>query len=141
MSRADLAGRIDTAEHRMDSIEHRLDASFTALSTQIVQSTRETRDAVLATLRDEMQAMGGSLRSEISGLHDEMHALHGITVRRLEKLKTALAEGLDEPRRFLKILHEDTEPVCTAGRESASLVAMLRGDTVPTCSRTPLVRE
>ena len=54
MSRADLAGRISTVEHRMDSIEQRLDASFSALSTQIVQSNRETRDTILATLRSEM---------------------------------------------------------------------------------------
>jgi hypothetical protein len=123
MSRADLAGRIDTVEHRMDSIEHRLDASFAAFSTQILQSNRETRDAILATLRSEMETMGGTLRDEIAAmgsslrsemetmggtLRDEMYALHGITVCRFERLETALADGLGETRRFMKVLHEDT---------------------------------
>jgi hypothetical protein len=112
MSRADLAGRIDTVEHRMDSIEHRLDASFAAFSTQILQSNRETRDAILATLRSEMETMGGTLRDEIaamgSSLRSEMYALHGITVCRFERLETALADGLGETRRFMKVLHEDT---------------------------------
>ena len=130
MSRADLAGRISTVEHRMDSIEQRLDASFAALSTQILQSNRETRDTILATLRSEMAAMGvglrgdmealgGTLRSEISGLRgdmealggslrEEMYALHGLTVLRFEKFETALVDGLDETRRFMRILHEDT---------------------------------
>jgi len=101
MNRSDLAGRIVTVEHRMDSIERRWDASFAAFTTQILQSNRETREEILATLRGEMEALGASLR-------DEMHTLHGITVRRFEKLETALAEGDDETRRFMKILHEDT---------------------------------
>jgi hypothetical protein len=101
MSRADLAGRISTVEHRMDSIEQRLDASFAALSTQIVQSNRETRDTILATLRSEMATMGGSLR-------EEMYALHSLTDFRFEKLEKALADSVDETRRFMRILHEDT---------------------------------
>ena len=134
MSRSDLAGRIDTVEHRMDSIERRWDASFAAFTTQILQSNRETREEILATLRGEMEVSGGTLRGEMevlgenlrgemqtlganlrgemealgASLRDEMHTLHGITVRRFEKLETALAEGDDETRRFMKILHEDT---------------------------------
>ena len=77
MSRADLAGRISTVEHRMDSIEQRLDASFSALSTQIVQSNRETRDTILATLRSEMAAMG-------VGLRGDMEALGGSLATKLE---------------------------------------------------------
>ena len=134
MNRHDLEGRIATVEHRMDSIERRWDASFAAFTTQILQSNRETREEILATLRGEMevsgrnlrgemQTLGANLRSEMqtlganlrgemqtlgASLRDEMHTLHGITVRRFEKLETALAEGDDEPRRFMKILHEDT---------------------------------
>ncbi len=77
MSRADLAGRISTVEHRMDSIEQRLDASFSALSTQILQSNRETRDTILATLRSEMAAMG-------VGLRGDMEALGGSLATKLE---------------------------------------------------------
>lgn len=145
MNRPDLAGRIATVEHRMDSIERRWDASFAAFTTQILQSNRETRQEILATLRGEMEVSGGTLRGEMevlgenlrgemqtlggelrgemetlggslrgemealgASLRDEMHTLHGITVRRFEKLETALAEGDDETRRFMKILHEDT---------------------------------
>lgn len=112
MNRSDLAGRIATVEHRMDSIERRWDASFAAFTTQILQSNRETRQEILATLRGEMQTLGGELRGEMqtlgASLRDEMHTLHGITVRRFEKLETAVAEGDDETRRFMKILHEDT---------------------------------
>jgi len=134
MNRSDLAGRIVTVEHRMDSIERRWDASFAAFTTQILQSNRETREEILATLRGEMEVSGGTLRGEMevlgenlrgemqtlganlrgemqtlgASLRDEMHTLHGITVRRFEKLETALAEGDDETRRFMKILHEDT---------------------------------
>jgi hypothetical protein len=77
MRRADLAERIDTVEHRMDSIEQRLDASYALLSTQILQSRRENDDAHLA-----------------------MHA-------RFETLEAALAEGLGETRRFMRVLHEE----------------------------------
>jgi len=81
MRRADLAERIDTVEHRMDSMEQRLDASFNALSTQILQSRRESNDAVLG-LRVGMKALGTDLR-------------------------TAIREGDEESRRFMMILHEE----------------------------------
>ena len=77
MSRADLAGRISTVEYRMDAIEQRLDASFAALSTQMLQSNRETRDTILATLRSEMAAMG-------VGLRGDMEALGGSLATKLE---------------------------------------------------------
>jgi len=81
MRRADLAERIDTVEHRMDSMEQSLDASFAALSTQILQSCRETDDAILG-LRVEMKALGADLR-------------------------TAIREADEESRRFMMILHEE----------------------------------
>jgi hypothetical protein len=77
MRRADLVERIDTVEHRVDSMEQRLDTSFNALSTQILQSRRENDDA-----------------------HFAMHA-------RFETLETALAEGLGETRRYMRVLYED----------------------------------
>ena len=61
MGRADFAGRFEELEHRTDSMEHRLDASFAALSAQIVQSHRETRDEISA-LRGEMKAMSEDVR-------------------------------------------------------------------------------
>jgi hypothetical protein len=66
----------------MDSMEQRLDASFNALSTQILQSRRESHDELLA-MRAEMKAQGTALRGEIR-------------------------EGDEETRRFMLILHEDT---------------------------------
>jgi hypothetical protein len=118
MNRAALVERFDAVEHRMDSIEHRLDVSFAALSTQSVQSHRETRDEITATLRGEMGALGEALRAEAQetsatlrgemrmmggDLHDEMYALHGLTNDRFDKLEAAVAET----RRFMLILHEE----------------------------------
>ena len=100
MNSADLAERIDRVEHRMDSVEQRLDSSYAALSTQILQSNSETRDAILATLRTEMGAMGADLRAE-------MGAMQAATTSRFDTLETALADGLAETRRFMLILHED----------------------------------
>jgi len=100
MRRADLAERIDIVEHRMDSIEQRLDASYTALSTQILHSRRENDAAHLATRTEFSQGMS-ALRSEFS-------ATQSVTLSRFEKLETALADGLDETHRFMRVLHEDT---------------------------------
>ena len=107
MNRAGLAGRIDAVEHRMDSIEHRLDASFAALTAQIVQSNRETRDEIIATLRGEMRAMGESLSARMRESHDEMYALHALTSHRIDKIETAMSEGFAESRRHMLVLHEE----------------------------------
>ena len=72
MNRSDLAGRIVTVEHRMDSIERRWDASFAAFTTQILQSNRETRQEILATLRGEMEVSGGTLRGEMEVLGENL---------------------------------------------------------------------
>ena len=107
MRRADLAERIDSVEHRMDSMEQRLDASFNALSTQILQSRRESHDELLAMharfekietaitdSRADMNAMGTDLRAEMKA---QGTALRG-----------EIREGDEETRRFMLILHEDT---------------------------------
>ena len=86
MTYADLAGRIDTVERRMDSIELRWDASFAELSAQILQSNRETREAILATLRGEVAGEFSTMRTHF---------------------ETALADGLGETRRYMKVLYED----------------------------------
>jgi len=52
MKIADLASRIDAGEQWMDAIEERVDASFALLSSQILQSRRETTDAILAIQTD-----------------------------------------------------------------------------------------
>jgi len=67
MESADWAGRIDTVERRMDSMELRWDESFAALSTQILQSNRETREAILATLRGEVAGEFSTVRTEFAG--------------------------------------------------------------------------
>jgi hypothetical protein len=121
MRRADLAERIDTVEHRMGSIEQRLDASYTSLSTQILQSRRENDDAHLAmrtefsegmsTLRGEFTAMRADVAGEFKAVRTEVAeqfaATQAVTLSRFEKLETALADGLKETRRFMMILHED----------------------------------
>jgi predicted nucleic acid-binding Zn-ribbon protein len=103
MRTADLARRVEVAEQRMDTMEERLDASYSALSTQILQSRRESKDALLATrdeLRGEIAATRDDLRGEIAATRDEMQA----GFARLERM---LADGLDETRRFMKVLYED----------------------------------
>jgi hypothetical protein len=99
MGIADLVGRMDAVEHRMDSIEQRLDASFASLSTQILQSRRETNEAILATRTD--------LFREIAALRSEFSEMRAATMDRFETLETALGDGLDETRRFMRILYED----------------------------------
>jgi len=86
MESADWAGRIDTVERRMDSMELRWDESFAALSTQILQSNRETREAVLATLR-----------GEVAGEFSTMRAY----------FETVLADSQEETRRYMRVLYED----------------------------------
>jgi len=107
MRRADLAERIDTVEHRMDSMEQRLDASFNALSTQILQSRRETGDAILG-LRGEMKVLGADLRAEMKVLGTDLRT----AIREGDEalgtdLRIAIREGDEERRRFMRILHED----------------------------------
>ena len=97
MGSADLAGRIDTVEHRMDSMELRWDESFAALRTQILQSDCETREAILATLRGEVAGEFSAMRTEVAG-EFSMQRAH---------FETALANGQDETRRYMKVLYED----------------------------------
>lgn len=83
VSNGSLAGRIDRVERRMDSVEERFDASFPALSAQIVQSNRETRDEILANMRAGFADQSGELRGTVAALRD---GLRGET--------TAMGEGL-----------------------------------------------
>ena len=66
MNITDLGRRIDTGEHRMNSMEERLDASFALLSSQILQSRRETNDAILA-MRADLSGDITALRVDMSG--------------------------------------------------------------------------
>ena len=108
MRYTDLAGRIDTVERRMDSIELRWDASFAELSAQILQSNRETREAVLATLRGEVAGEISTMRGEMGGEFSKVRAemADGFSTMRTH-FETALADGLGETRRYMKVLHED----------------------------------
>jgi hypothetical protein len=119
MRRAGLAERIDAVEHRMDSMEQRLDASFNALSTRILQSNAETREAILATLRGEvagefsaMRARSDRLETAIADLRGEMTAqgtdMRGEMKAETADLRLAIREGDEETRRFMLILHEET---------------------------------
>ena len=100
MGGADLAERIDTVEHRMDSMEQRLDASFNALSTQILESRREN-DAAHSAMRTEFARDMSTFRTEVAGEFSDVRV-------RFEKLEIALANGLEDNRRFMMIVHEDT---------------------------------
>ena len=97
MRYTDLAGRIDTVERRMDSIELRWDASFAELSAQILQSNRETREAILATLRGEVAGEFSTMRADVDEKFSAMRT----------HFETALADGLGETRRYMKVLYED----------------------------------
>ena len=130
MGSADLAGRIDTVEHRMDSMELRWDESFAVLRTQILQSDCETREAILATLRGEVAGEFSAMRTEVAGEFSAMRTevAEKFSVMRTEvagefsamrtevagefsmqraHFETALANGQDETRRYMKVLYED----------------------------------
>ena len=80
----------------MDSIEQRLDARFTALSTQILHSNRETRDTILATLHGEMETLGGTLATKLEvrdeGVRTRRH--FDVVAESLEGSISLIAEGL-----------------------------------------------
>jgi len=108
MRYTDLVGRIDTVERRMDSIELRWDASFAELSAQILQSNRETREAVLATLRGEVAGEISTMRGEMAGEFSTMRADVDEKFSAMRThFETALADGLGETRRYMKVLYED----------------------------------
>jgi hypothetical protein len=119
MGRADLAGRIDTVERRMDSIELRWDASFAELSTQILRSNRETREAILATLRGEVAGefsgmradMAGefsAVRAEVAGEFSAMRAdMAGEFSAVRAHFESVVADGESETRRYMRVLYED----------------------------------
>ena len=108
MGSADLAGRIDTVEHRMDSMEPRWDESFAALRTQILQSDCETREAILATLRGEVVGEFSAMRTEVAGEFSTLRTeVAGEFSMQRAHFETALANGQDETRRYMKVLYED----------------------------------
>ena len=119
MGSADLAGRIDTVEHRMDSMELRWDESFAALRTQILQSDCETREAILATLRGEVAGEFSAMRTDVAGEFSAMRTevagefsamrteVAGEFSMQRAHFETALANGQDETRRYMKVLYED----------------------------------
>ena len=141
MGSADLAGRIDTVEHRMDSMELRWDESFAVLRTQILQSDCETREAILATLRGEVAGEFSAMRTEVAGefsamrtevagefsamrteVAEKFSAMQTEVAEKFSAMRTevagefsmqrahfetALANGQDETRRYMKVLYED----------------------------------
>jgi hypothetical protein len=141
MRYSDLAGRIETVERRMDSMDSRWEASIADLSTQILQSNRETREAVLATLRGEVAgefatsraetaAEFAKVRAEFAGdfstfraeiaedfstfrseITAEFATARAETAAEFAKFgayfETALADGLSENRRYMRVLYED----------------------------------
>ena len=130
MESADWAGRIDTVERRMDSMELRWDESFAALSTQILQSNRETREAILATLRGEVAGEFSTVRTEFAGefsraraeMASEFSNVRAEMASEFSKARTEFAEGLsamgnrfetvlldsqEETRRYMRVLYED----------------------------------
>jgi len=119
MRTGDLARRVEVAEQRMDTMEERLDASYSALSTQILQSRRESKEALLATrdeLRGEITATRDELRGEITATRDELRGeiaatrdeLRGQMQAGFSRVETMIADSQDETRRFMRVLYEDT---------------------------------
>jgi len=106
MRRADLAERIDTGEHRMDSMEQRLDASFNALSTQILQSRRETNDAILG-LRSEFSTMRTNVSGEFSAMRGRFESLETAMVDSWTHFENSIAASQGDTRRYMKVLYEE----------------------------------
>jgi len=80
----------------MDSMEQRLDASYASLSTQILQSRRESHD--------ELLAMRADVAGEFSAMRTDVAGKLSVTQTRLE---TAIAASQDETRRYMRVLYED----------------------------------
>ena len=114
----------------MDSMELRWDESFAALSTQILQSNRETREAILATLRGEVAGEFSTVRKEFAGefsraraeMASEFSNVRAEMASEFSKARTEFAEGLsamgnrfetvlldsqEETRRYMRVLYED----------------------------------
>lgn len=112
-----LARRIVEVESRMDTMAARLETSFAALTSQIVQSHRETREAITAivetqvglraeiasladTLRGEMAAMAQTLRGEMAAgderLGRELRGEMGVLANTLRGEMAAMHDGLHE---------------------------------------------
>jgi hypothetical protein len=108
MGSADLAGRIDTVERRMDSQDSRWEAAIAELSTQVLESNRETREAVLATLRADVARDFATQRTDFK---DALAAQRADVARdfaaQRTHFETILAEGLSETRRYMRVLYED----------------------------------
>ena len=108
MESADWAGQIDTVERRMDSMELRWDASFAELSTRILQSNTETREAILATLRGEVAGEFSAVRAEMAGGFSAVRAeVAGESSTMRAYLETVLADSQEETRRYMRVLYED----------------------------------
>jgi hypothetical protein len=130
MGSADLAGRIDTVERRMDSQNSRWEAAIAELSTQVLRSNRETREAVLATLRGEV---AGEFATQRTGFEKALATQRAdvaqdfatqrtdfkeaLAAQRADvasefaaqrtHFETILADGLSETRRYMRVLYED----------------------------------
>jgi hypothetical protein len=118
-----------------------------------MQTLGGTLRGEITGLRGDMETMGGSLRGEMAAmgvsLREEMYALHGITVLRFEKLERALADSVDETRRFMKVLHEDTlsriallgEGYLALGRQMTEMEANLNAGFETRIRTTELVLQ
>ena len=92
----------------MAEMETRLRAEIAAMGDGL---RGEMADMATA-LRGEMAEMATTLRGEMATmeerLREEMHALHGIAMRRIDRLEKSVVDGMEETRRFMQVLHEDT---------------------------------
>jgi len=55
----------------------------------------------------DWHAVGSSSRWDVAALRSEFSTMHAVTLARFEKLETALANGSDKTRRFMRVLYED----------------------------------
>ena len=117
-------------EEHLHSVEHRLDASFLAFSTQILQSDRETCDAVLAIARRESAQLEESLRGVVAALEETLRSETGALDKALLHEIVVLAETMHGEMEVLgKSLRSEMAALGKSLRgEMATVAETLRGE-------------
>jgi hypothetical protein len=85
-----------------------LEGALRGEMTGMATALRGEMTGMVTALRGEMTGMATALRGEITGLREEMYTLHGIAMRRIDRLEKTVADGMEETRRFMRVLHEET---------------------------------
>ena len=80
------------------------------IASGLVALRKELYDESAAVKIEASTATGAAraeFKADVAGLHEEMHALHSIAMSRSDRLEKAVTDGLEETRRFMKVLYED----------------------------------